>query len=134
MMHAGAIFFHSKPHAPLPKLLACVMAVVMIRGHPVTQQAIRLCIWAAVGHPYGISTLCNFISLIEYRPLALSLLVVRVLDELDDDVLAWLDLQHLEDQAEERGRLDVPTKDSTHMVKVHRLVNQQLGCEETHCM
>ena len=101
-------------------------------GHLVTQQAIWLCMQAAVGHPCGTSTLCNFIGLIEYRPLDLSLLVVRVLDELDDDILAWLDLQHLEDQAEERGWLDVPTKDSTHMVKVHRLVNQQLGCEETH--
>ena len=62
----------------------------------------------------------------------MSSLVVRILDELDDDVLAWLNLEHLEDQAEERGRLDVPAKDSAHMVKVHCFVNQQLSCEETH--
>ena len=47
---------------------------------------------------------------------SLSSLVVRVLDELDDDILARLNLEHLEDQTEERGRLDVTTKDSTHMV------------------
>lgn len=51
-------------------------------------------------------------------------LVVWVLDEFYDDVLARLNLEHLEDQAEERGRLDVPTKDSTHVIEVHCLVHQ----------
>jgi len=32
-----------------------------------------------------------------------NILVILVLDELDYDVLVWLDLQHLEREAEERG-------------------------------
>ena len=60
----------------------------------------------------------------------LSSLVVWIFDELDDNVLARLNLEHFEYQAQERGRLDVPAKDSAHMVQVHRLVNQQLSYEQ----
>ena len=60
----------------------------------------------------------------------LSSLVVWIFDELDDDIFAWLNLEHFEYEAQESGWLDVPAKDSAHMVQVHRLVNQQLGYEQ----
>ena len=50
------------------------------------------------------------------------LLEVRVLDKLDDDVLARLNLEHLEDEAEERRRLDVRSKHSADVIKIHCLV------------
>ena len=54
-------------------------------------------------------------------------LVVGVPDELDDDVLIWLNLQHLQNQADEGCGLDVGPVDPAHVVQVHRSVHQQLG-------
>ena len=48
-------------------------------------------------------------------------LEVLVLDELDDDVLLGLDLEHLEHEAEEWGRLYVTAKHATDELKLHRL-------------
>ncbi len=45
-------------------------------------------------------------------------LVVRHLDELNDDVLAWLYLKHLEDETEERSGLDNGTIDPSNVVQL----------------
>ena len=55
------------------------------------------------------------------------LLEVLVLDELDDDVFLRLYLQHLQDQAQERGRLDVAGVGAADVAKLHGLVHEQLG-------
>lgn len=58
-----------------------------------------------------------------------SVLVILVLDELDYDVLVWLDLQHLEREAEERGGLAVAAVGSAGVVELHGLVDQRLRGE-----
>lgn len=58
-------------------------------------------------------------------------LEVLVLDELHDDVLLRLDLQHLQGEAEERRGLDIASKHSAHILELHGLVHHQLGCGET---
>ena len=40
-----------------------------------------------------------------------NILEVLVLDELNNDVLFWLDLQHLQNKTEERSGFYVPSKD-----------------------
>lgn len=57
------------------------------------------------------------------------LLEVLVFDELHDDVLLGLDLQHLQRQAQEWRGLDVPAVDAPHVLQLHGLVHHQLGCE-----
>jgi hypothetical protein len=57
------------------------------------------------------------------------LLVVLVLDELDDNVLVGLDLQHLECEAEERSWLAIPSVAAAGMVELHGLVDQRLRGE-----
>lgn len=52
-----------------------------------------------------------------------SVLVILVLDELDYDVLVWLDLQHLKREAEERGGLAVAAVGSAGVVELHGLVD-----------
>lgn len=52
-----------------------------------------------------------------------NILVILVLDELDYDVLVWLDLQHLEREAEERGGLAVAAVGSAGVVELHGLVD-----------
>ena len=54
-------------------------------------------------------------------------LVVGVPDELDDDVLVGLNLQHLQYQADEGRGLDVGAIDPAHIVQVHCSVHEQLG-------
>lgn len=58
-----------------------------------------------------------------------NILVILVLDELDYDVLVWLDLQHLEREAEERGGLAVAAVGSAGVVELHSLVDQRLRGE-----
>lgn len=58
-----------------------------------------------------------------------NILVILVLDELDDDVLVGLDLQHLEREAEERGGLAVAAVGPAGVVELHSLVDQRLGGE-----
>jgi len=58
-----------------------------------------------------------------------SVLVILVLDELNYDVLVWLDLQHLEREAEERGGLAVAAVGSAGVVELHGLVDQRLRGE-----
>lgn len=57
----------------------------------------------------------------------MALLVVGVLDEFYDDVLGRLDLQHLEDEANEGGGLDVAAIVTTYVIQHHSTVHQQLG-------
>lgn len=57
-------------------------------------------------------------------------LEVLVLDELHDDVLLGLDLEHLQRQTEERRWLDVSAVNSPDKLQLHRLVHHKLGCEE----
>jgi hypothetical protein len=56
-------------------------------------------------------------------------LVVLVLDELDDDVLVGLDLEHLEDEAEEGGGLARAAEGAAEVVELHGLVDERLGGE-----
>ncbi len=55
------------------------------------------------------------------------LLEVLVLDELDYDVLLRLDLEHLEDEAEEGRGLDVPSEHATNELQLHGLVYRCAG-------
>jgi hypothetical protein len=57
------------------------------------------------------------------------ILELLVLDELDDDVLVGLDLQHLQDQAEELGRLAHAAERAAHAAQLHGLVDDRLGIE-----
>ena len=57
------------------------------------------------------------------------LLVVLVLDELDDDVLVGLDLEHLEGEAEEGGRPAVAAMGAAGVVELHGLVDEGLRRE-----
>lgn len=61
---------------------------------------------------------------------AANVLEVLVFDELHDDVLLGLDLQHLQRQAQERRRLNVPAVDAPHVFELHGFVHHQLGCEK----
>lgn len=56
-------------------------------------------------------------------------LVVVVLDELDDDVLLGLDLEHLHDEAHKGGRLAVAAEGAAYVVELHGLVDEGLGGE-----
>ena len=51
-----------------------------------------------------------------FTKLLMTSLVIRVLDELNNDVFTGLNLEHLEDKAEERGGFYVSSKHSSHMV------------------
>lgn len=53
----------------------------------------------------------------------LIILVVLVLDELDDDVLLGLDLEHLHDEAHEGGGLAVAAEGAAEVVELHGLVD-----------
>ena len=53
--------------------------------------------------------------------------VVLVLDELDDDLLLWLQLQQLEHQAHEVSGLPLSAVGAPHVGQGHRLVHQGLG-------
>lgn len=55
-------------------------------------------------------------------------LEIFIFDELDDDVLLRLDLQHLEREAEKGCGLDVSTVNSTNILQLHGFVNNQLSC------
>lgn len=57
------------------------------------------------------------------------ILVILVLDELDDDVLVGLDLEHLEGEAEEGGGLAVAAVGAAGVVELHGLVDEGLGGE-----
>lgn len=55
------------------------------------------------------------------------ILEVLVFYELHDDVLFGLDLQHLQRQAQEGRRLNVPAINAPHVLQLHGLVHHQLG-------
>lgn len=52
-----------------------------------------------------------------------------IANELDDDVLLGLNLQELEDEADERRWLDVAAVDAANEAQFHRFVDHQLGGE-----
>ncbi len=54
-------------------------------------------------------------------------LIVWHLDELDDDVLAWLDLQHLQNETQEGGGLNIGTKYPSDVVKLQCTIHKQLS-------
>ena len=56
-------------------------------------------------------------------------LVVLVLNELLDDLVLWLNLEHLEDQAEELRRAPIAAVRASHALEVDRLVDDRLGVE-----
>ena len=58
---------------------------------------------------------------------SLNLLEVFILDELHNDILLWLDLEHFQHQAEEWGGLDVATKDASHILQLHCFVHKKLS-------
>lgn len=47
-----------------------------------------------------------------------------LLDEFNDDIFLWLDLEHLENQAEEGCGFDVAAIHTTNGPQCHSLVNQ----------
>lgn len=55
-------------------------------------------------------------------------LEILVFDELNDDVFLWLDLQHLQREAEEGSGLDVPAVNASNKLQLHGFVDNQLGC------
>lgn len=55
-------------------------------------------------------------------------LEVLVFDELHDDVFLWLDLQHLQGEAEEGRGLDVPAVNPADVLQLHCFVHNQLSC------
>lgn len=59
----------------------------------------------------------------------LNSLEILIFDELNDDVFLWLNLQHLQCEAEEGSGLDVPTKNSSNKFQLHGFVNNQLSCD-----
>ena len=59
--------------------------------------------------------------------IASNILEILVLDELHDDVLLGLDLQHLQREAEEGGGFDVPSVNPPDELQLHGLVHHQLG-------
>lgn len=61
---------------------------------------------------------------------ATNLLEVLVFYELHNDVLFGLDLQHLQRQAQEGRRLNVPAINAPHVLQLHGLVHHQLGYEK----
>jgi hypothetical protein len=55
-------------------------------------------------------------------------LVVLVANELDDDVLLRLDLQHLQDETDEVRGLVVGATHAADMVQLDGAINKRLGC------
>ena len=66
----------------------------------------------------------------QFTRVAPDILEILVLDELHDDVFLWLNLQHLQCEAEERSGLDVSAVNTPDKLQLHGLVHDQLGCEE----
>ena len=60
------------------------------------------------------------------RPKNSDILVVLVLDELEDNFLVGLDLEHLEGEAEEGGRPAVAVVGAAGVVELHGLVDEGL--------
>lgn len=56
-------------------------------------------------------------------------LVVLVFDELDDDLLRGLNLQHLQDEAQEVAGLICTAVCATHVIKLNGAVHQRFRCE-----
>lgn len=57
------------------------------------------------------------------------ILVVFVFDELNDDLLFGLDLEHFDDQTEERSGLPVAAEGAAEVVDLHGLVDERLRRE-----
>lgn len=58
-----------------------------------------------------------------------NVLVISVLDELEDDFLFWLNLQHLQEQTEKLGRPAVASVRAPNVLEIHRFVEDRLGCQ-----
>ena len=56
-------------------------------------------------------------------------LVVLLFDELEDDLLLGLDLQHFEHEAHKLGGLAIPAVRPADVSQLHPLVDQRLGCQ-----
>jgi len=56
-----------------------------------------------------------------------NVLEILVFDELDYDVFLRLNLQHLENEAEEGGWLDVSRVGAADVPQLHGLIDQQFG-------
>lgn len=54
-------------------------------------------------------------------------LIILVLDEFNDNILLWLYLEHLHDEAHERRGLPIATVGTSKVVELHRLVHESLG-------
>lgn len=54
-------------------------------------------------------------------------LEILIFDELNNNVFFWLNLQHLQREAEERSGLYVSSKNSTDVLQLHRFVNNKLS-------
>lgn len=62
----------------------------------------------------------------DFTPYSIFSLVVVVFDELDDNLLLRLNLQHLQDETQELGGLLVASKRAAQVCKRHRLIDQSL--------
>ena len=78
-----------------------------------------------IAHQY----ICNMLKLNGHLQVGMICWHSAILDKLDDDVLLWLDLEHLEDEADKWCWLDVASEHSAREFQLHGLVHQQLGRE-----
>ena len=58
-----------------------------------------------------------------------NVLVISVLDELEDNFLLWLNLQHLQEQAEKLGRPAISSVSAPNVLEIHRFVEDRLRCQ-----
>ena len=58
-----------------------------------------------------------------------NVLVISVLDELEDDFLLRLNLQHLQEQAEKLGRPAVAAVRAPNVLEIHRFIEDRLSCQ-----
>lgn len=59
----------------------------------------------------------------------MNVLVILVLNELLDDLMFWLNLQHLQYQAQELRRAPVATKSAANTLQIDSLVDHRLSVE-----
>ena len=57
------------------------------------------------------------------------LLIIFVLDKFDDNLLLWLNLKHLHDEAHEWSRFSAPSISASEVVKLHSFVYQCFICQ-----